>query len=147
MLFRTRANHGLGFTRPTLLLKQLQLVKLQLVKHSQEGPEGQLHKLYLHRLDRELKFTRGWKPSPNLEVAESKLSFELKLAGQTDRLGLVTIGTPGICRQALDGSASRLAWPTTTIERLNSIQWPCLNKEAGLVGGTTSTPATSNGRT
>ena len=29
-----------------------------------------------------------WKPGPTLEVAESKLSFDLKFAGQTDRLGL-----------------------------------------------------------
>jgi len=88
LLFRKRNNFGLGFTRPTLLLKQLQLVKLQLVKHSQEGSDGQLHKLYSHSLDREMKFTRRWKPGPTLEAAESKLSFELKFAGQTDRQGL-----------------------------------------------------------
>jgi len=67
---------------------QLQLVKLQLIKNSQEGAEGQLHRLYHHRLNKELKFTRHWKPGPTLEAAESKLSFDLKFAGQTDRLGL-----------------------------------------------------------
>ena len=88
ILFRARANFGLGLSRPSLLLKQLQLVKLQLVKHSQEGTEGQLHKLYQHRLSRERKFTRRWKPGPTLEDAEAKLSFDTKFAGQTDRLGL-----------------------------------------------------------
>jgi hypothetical protein len=88
VLFRSRSELGLGFARPSLLLKQMQLVKLQLVKHSKEGPDGPLHNLYLRRLERELKFTRRWKPCPTLEAAENKLCFDTKFAGQTDRVGL-----------------------------------------------------------
>ena len=88
VLFRARENLGLGLTRPSLLFTQLQLVKLQLVKYSQEGGQGQLFNLYQRRLEREKKFTRRWKPAPTLEDAEAKLSFELKFAGQTDRKGL-----------------------------------------------------------
>jgi len=88
VLYRSRASHGLGLTCPSLLLTQLQLVKLQLIKYSKEGPEGQLANLYSRRLEREKKFTRRWKPGPTLEAAEAKLSFEIKFAGQTDRKGL-----------------------------------------------------------
>jgi len=87
-LYRPRQDLGLGLTRPSLLLKQMQLVKLQLVKHSQEVGGGQLRELYQRRLERESKFTRRWKPSPTLESAEERLSFEIKFAGQTDRAGL-----------------------------------------------------------
>ena len=45
ILYGSRLDHGLGLTRPSLLLKQMQLVKLQLVKHSQEGAVGHLHEL------------------------------------------------------------------------------------------------------
>jgi len=88
LLYRSRENHGLGFTKPSLLLKQSQLIKLHLVKHSQEGPEGNLRKLHWNRLAREMKFSRRWKPGPTLEEAEAKLSFETKFAGQTDKKGL-----------------------------------------------------------
>ena len=88
LLYRSRASHGLGFTKPSLLLKQSQIIKLHLVKHSQEGEEGNLRKLYWNRLAREMKFKRRWKPGPTLEAAEAKLSFEIKFAGQTDRKGL-----------------------------------------------------------
>ena len=90
VLFRDRDRLGLGLTSPSSLLMQMQVLKCHIIKHSKEGPDGPLRKLYLRRLEKENKIVRRWKPCPTLEEAEAKLEFDLKFAGQRDKAGLGT---------------------------------------------------------
>ena len=90
VLFRDRDRLGLGLTSPSSLLMQMQVLKCHIIKHSKEGPDGPLRKLYLRRLEKENKIVRRWKPCPTLEEAEAKLELDLKFAGQRDKAGLGT---------------------------------------------------------
>ena len=87
-LFRARDNLGLALTSPPLLLKQMQISKCHIIKHAPGHSPGLSSSLYLRRLERERKIVRRWKPCTALEDAEANLEFEIKFAGQTDRVGL-----------------------------------------------------------
>ena len=85
LLFRTKNNFGLGLTSVSDHYQRMQLIKHELLKNSVDPT---VVKLFKHREQQNSKFSRIWKATNILAIANDEVDLSLKFPTQTIREGL-----------------------------------------------------------
>jgi hypothetical protein len=87
-LFRSRPNHGFGLTSISDQFKQMQIIKHQLLKHSEDDDVRTLLEAKDARENPPGVVPRIWRASTHSAKAEAAAKHELKFPHQSDRMGL-----------------------------------------------------------
>ena len=85
LLFRTKNNFGLGLTSVSDHYQRMQLIKHELLKNSVDPT---VVKLFKHREQQNSNFSRIWKATNILAIANDEVDLNLKFPTQTTREGL-----------------------------------------------------------